>query len=88
MTLGPTVSSKRALALSAKCFSPLGYLALVVTGNGEGGEEEVYYHTGIKMKLFKHASAISSQRCELSYSGATVLAERSRWQMIKKILKK
>jgi len=68
VTLGPTVSSKRALALSAKVFSPLGYLALMMTGNGEGGDEEVYYHTGMKMKLFK------SQRCALSYSGATVIS--------------
>lgn len=74
VTLGPTVSSKRALALSAKAFSPLGYLALRVTGNGEGGEEEVFYHTGIKMKLFKSVSSVSSQRCDLSYSGATIIS--------------
>ena len=74
VTLGPTVSSKRALALSAKAFSPLGYLALVVTGNGEGGDEEVYYHTGIKMKLLKSVSAISSQRFEISYSGASIIS--------------
>jgi len=74
VTLGPTVSSKRALALSAKAFSPLGYLALVVTGNGEGGDEEVYYHTGMKMKLFKHVSSVSSQRCELTYSGITIIS--------------
>ena len=74
VTLGPTVSSKRALALSAKAVSPLGYLALLVTGNGEGGEEEVYYHTGMKMKLRKNASPETNRRCELSYSGATILA--------------
>lgn len=74
VTLGPTVSSKRGLALSAKAFSPLGYLALMVTGNGEGGDEEVYYHTGMKMKLFKNVSAIGSQRCELKYSGATIVS--------------
>ena len=73
VTLGPTVSSKRALALSAKAFSPLGYLALKVSGNGEGGQEEVYYHTGIKMKLFKDISPLSSRRCDFSYSGATVI---------------
>mmetsp|Transcript_10898 Transcript_10898/g.23624 ORF Transcript_10898/g.23624 Transcript_10898/m.23624 type:complete len:638 (-) Transcript_10898:157-2070(-) len=71
VTLGPTVSSKRALALSAKVFSPLGYLALVVTGNAEGGEEEVYYHTGMKMKLFKDNC---DKRCVLSYSGARILS--------------
>lgn len=74
VTLGPTVSSKRALALSAKTFSPLGYLALMLSGNDEGGEEEVYFHTGIKLKLFKSVSAVSSQRCELSYSGATIIS--------------
>jgi len=74
VTLGPTVGSKRPLALSAKAFSPLGYLALVVAGDGEGGEEEVYYHTGIKMKLFKSVSPVSSQRCDLSYSGATIIS--------------
>ena len=36
VTLNPHVSAKRALALSAKMVSPLGYLALLVTGNGEG----------------------------------------------------
>lgn len=74
VTLGPTVSSKRALAMSAKTFSPLGYLALKLTGNDEGGEEEVYFHTGIKLKLFKDVSAVSSQRCELSYSGASIIS--------------
>jgi hypothetical protein len=74
VTLNPSVSAKRALALSAKAVSPLGYLALVVTGNGEGGEEEIYYHTGIKMKLLKNACPESNRRCELSYSGATILA--------------
>jgi hypothetical protein len=74
VTLGPTVSSKRALAMSAKTFSPLGYLALRLTGNDEGGDEEVYFHTGIKLKLFKDVSAVSSQRCELSYSGASIIS--------------
>lgn len=74
VTLGPTISSKRALALSAKAFSPLGYLALRVSGNGEGGDEEMYYHTGMKMKLFKSVSSVSSQRCALSYSGATIVS--------------
>mmetsp|Transcript_7574 Transcript_7574/g.17184 ORF Transcript_7574/g.17184 Transcript_7574/m.17184 type:complete len:482 (+) Transcript_7574:52-1497(+) len=78
VTLGPTISSKRALALSAKAFSPLGYLALKVIGNGEGGEEEVYYHTGMKMKLFKSVSAVSSQRCVLSYSGATIISDANK----------
>jgi len=73
ITLGPTVSSKRALALSAKVFSPLGYLALVMTGNAEGGEEEVYYHTGIKMKLFK-SGASDGRQCTLLYSGARLIS--------------
>jgi hypothetical protein len=73
VTLGPTVSAKRGLALSAKAVSPLGYLALLVTGNGEGGEEEVYYHTGMKMKLLRNASPETNRRCELSYNGATIL---------------
>ena len=42
VTMSPTVRSKRALALSAKVVSPLGYLALLLTGNHEGGGEEVY----------------------------------------------
>jgi hypothetical protein len=74
VTLNPTVSARRALALSAKMLSPLGYLALMVTGNGEGGEEEVYYHTGIKMKLRKDICSLSDKRCELTYSGAPFVA--------------
>jgi hypothetical protein len=49
-------------------------LALKVSGNGEGGDEEVYFHTGMKMKLFKNVSAVGSQRCELTYSGATIVS--------------
>lgn len=75
VTLAPTVSSKRALALSAKACSPLGYLALVLTGNDEGaGGEEVYHHTGMRMKLFKVASGVSSRSCVLSYSGADIVS--------------
>eukprot|EP00970_Alexandrium_tamarense_P018136 scaffold13320_cov215-Alexandrium_tamarense.AAC.20 len=72
VTLGPTVSSKKMLSLGMKTFSPLGYLALKATGN-EGGDEEVYYHTGIKMKLRSDVTAVGSSRCELSYSGASIL---------------
>jgi hypothetical protein len=74
VTLGPTISSKQALGLSAKAVSPLGYTALMVAGNGQGGEEEVYYHTGIKMKLFKNISSTNSQRYHLSYSGLDIIA--------------
>ena len=74
VTLNPTVSAKRALALSAKMFSPLGYLALMVTGNGEGGEEEVYYHTGMKMKLRKDICPLSEKQYEIAYSGAPFVA--------------
>ena len=74
VTLNPTVSAKRALALSAKMFSPLGYLALMVTGNGEGGEEEVYYHSGMKMKLRKDICPLSEKRYEIAYSGAPFVA--------------
>ena len=65
VTLNPTVSAKRALALSAKMFSPLGYLAPMVTGNGEGGEEEVYYHTGMKMKLQKDICPLSEKQYDI-----------------------
>lgn len=74
VTLGPTVSSKRALALSAKAFSPLGYLALMVTGGDEGEEEEMFYHTGMRMKLFKNVSNVGSQRCDITYSGRTIIS--------------
>jgi hypothetical protein len=74
VTLNPTISARRALALSAKAMSPLGYLALLVTGNGEGGEEEIYYHTGIKLKLLRNACPESNSRCEVTYSGASILA--------------
>ncbi|KAL3809912.1 hypothetical protein ACHAXA_005326 [Cyclostephanos tholiformis] len=74
VTLNPTISARRALALSAKAVSPLGYLALLVTGNGEGGEEQVYYHTGIKLKLLRKACPESNRRCEITYSGASILA--------------
>ncbi len=74
VTLNPTMSARRALALSAKAVSPLGYLALLVTGNGEGGDEEMYFHTGIKLKLLRNACPESNSRCEITYSGASILA--------------
>ena len=75
VTLSPTVSSKRALTLASKTLSPLGYLALKATGN-EGGDDEIYYHTGIKLKLRNEAQA-NGQLCELSYSGASILSGSS-----------
>lgn len=74
VTLGPTVSSRRALALSAKAVSPLGYLALVLTGNHEGGDEEVYHHTGVRLKLLKAQAGADCRRSTLSYSGAALIA--------------
>ena len=72
VTLAPSVSSKKVLAVTAFAFSPLGYLALKASGNA-GNDLDVFYHTGIKMKLRKDVP-IGGQRCELSYSGASVIS--------------
>mmetsp|Transcript_18648 Transcript_18648/g.27881 ORF Transcript_18648/g.27881 Transcript_18648/m.27881 type:complete len:276 (-) Transcript_18648:142-969(-) len=72
VTLAPSVSSKKVLAVTAFAFSPLGYLALKASGNA-GDERDVFYHTGIKMKLRKEVP-IGGQICELSYSGASLIA--------------
>jgi len=75
ITLGPTISSKRALVLATMAFSPLGYLALKLSGNDVGAEETTYYHTGIKMKLRKDDQAGGTAGCELSYSGAQFFSQ-------------
>mmetsp|Transcript_18028 Transcript_18028/g.37973 ORF Transcript_18028/g.37973 Transcript_18028/m.37973 type:complete len:599 (-) Transcript_18028:161-1957(-) len=72
VTLGPKVSSKHALSATTKAFSPLGYLALKATRSEFG--DEVYYHTGIKMKLRTDDVRPGSPRCELSYSAASILS--------------
>jgi hypothetical protein len=69
VTAVPIFSSKRALALLVKAISPL--ITLLVN---EGGEEEIYYHTGMKLKLLRDASPETNQRCELSYSRETIMA--------------
>lgn len=71
VTLAPSVSSKKILAVTAFAFSPLGYLALKASGN-IGDELDVFYHTGIKMKLRKEVP-LGGQICELSYSGASLI---------------
>ncbi len=42
------------------------------------GEEETYYHTGMKMKLRKEKVGVGpgGKRCELSYSGRIFLSGR------------
>mmetsp|Transcript_5825 Transcript_5825/g.8438 ORF Transcript_5825/g.8438 Transcript_5825/m.8438 type:complete len:566 (-) Transcript_5825:136-1833(-) len=72
VTLAPSVSSKKVLAVTAMAFSPLGYLALKASGN-TGDERDVFYHTGIKMKLRKEVPE-GGQLCELSYSGASLIS--------------
>merc|ERR1712087_797908 len=78
VTLGPTVSSKRALALSAKAFSPFGYLALKATGLEGSDEHDRYYHTGIRLKLYRCHSAIGSQRIDIMYSSESILQSMGR----------
>ncbi|KAL3795355.1 hypothetical protein HJC23_009528 [Cyclotella cryptica] len=73
VTLAPAMSSKRMLTLGSMMFSPIGYLALKLSGN-EAGAEESYHHTGMKMKL-RNEVQDGSQRCELSYSGAQFLSK-------------
>lgn len=75
VTLGPSVSAKKSLAVTAMAFSPLGYLALKASGN-LGDERDVFYHTGIKMKLRKD-EPIGGQRCEISYSGSSLITGSS-----------
>ena len=72
VTLAPSVSSKKVMAVTARAFSPLGYLALKASGN-VGDERDVFYHTGMKMKLRKELP-IGGQFCELSYSGASLIS--------------
>lgn len=71
VTLGPTVSTKRMLTMGAMVFSPLGYLALKLSGKTTG-DEEAYYHCGMKMKLRQEAQE-GEEKCELTYSGAMFL---------------
>ena len=66
-TFNPTMS---ALTMSAKAASPLGYLLLLDTGNGEGREEMMYFHTGIKLKLLRYSCLEGNSRCEVTSSGA------------------
>ena len=75
--LGPTFSSKRALTLSAKAFSPLGYLVLKMGGLDEGGEDEIYYHTGIKVKLYRDVSHEGTKRVDIKYSSKSILSSTS-----------
>jgi hypothetical protein len=71
VTLGPSVSSKRMLTMGAMVFSPLGYLALKLSGN-TAGKDESYYHCGMKMKL-RDGTTEEERKCELVYSGAMFL---------------
>jgi len=76
VTLGPTVSHKRALTLATMALSPLGYLALKLSGR-DTGAEETYYHAGMNMKLRKEGEQGAdggAKGCELSYSGASILS--------------
>mmetsp|Transcript_19883 Transcript_19883/g.46692 ORF Transcript_19883/g.46692 Transcript_19883/m.46692 type:complete len:591 (-) Transcript_19883:141-1913(-) len=75
--LGPTFSSKRALTLSAMAFSPLGYLALKMGGLDASGEDEYYYHTGIKVKLYRDVSQVGTKRVDIKYSSESILASTS-----------
>lgn len=72
VTLAPSLSSKKVVALTAMAFSPLGYLALKASGN-TGDARDVFYHTGIKMKLRKEVPE-GGKLCELSYSGASLIS--------------
>lgn len=80
VTLGPTVSSKRMLTMGAMVFSPLGYLALKLSGN-TAGAEEAYYHCGLKMKLRQDVEE-DEQKCELTYSGALFLKEKASAEVV------
>ena len=75
VTLGPTMSSKRMLTMGAMVFSPLGYLALKLSGK-TAGAEEAYYHTGMKMKLRQEVQE-DEEKCELTYSGALFLSKEN-----------
>lgn len=59
------------LTMGAMAFSPLGYLALKLSGN-TAGAEEAYYHCGMKMKLRQEAEE-NEKRYEFTYSGALFL---------------
>jgi hypothetical protein len=61
------------LTLGAMAFSPLGYLALKLSGK-TAGAEEAYYHTGMKLKLRGEVQE-DEQRCQLSYSGVSFLTK-------------
>lgn len=59
-------------------LGPIGFeqttLAVTTEKNGQSGEEEASYHTGIEMRLFKNVSASSSHRVDLTYSGSDVIS--------------
>ncbi|KAL3826914.1 hypothetical protein ACHAXA_005994 [Cyclostephanos tholiformis] len=74
VTLGPIIGSKLALALSDKSIGPLEYTKLMVAGQCEGEEEEIYYDTGIKMKLLNNVPATNRRKYHLSYSGSSIIA--------------
>jgi hypothetical protein len=74
VTLGPFNSSKQPLSLGTKTFSPLGFC---VSNAPDGVDGEAYYHTGMMMKLRKDIPATTSQRVEMSYSGANCVSNSS-----------
>eukprot|EP00804_Cyclotella_cryptica_P027055 CCRYP_013691-RA/>CCRYP_013691-RA protein AED:0.02 eAED:0.02 QI:277/1/1/1/0/0/2/199/604 len=75
VTLRPISSSKHPLPLGTKYFSPLGHLTLTSMDNiANDGNNESFHHTGMKMKLLNEIPATTSQRCEVSYTGANFLS--------------
>lgn len=75
MTLVPIRSSKT-LPLN-KTLSPLATLATLPE---TVDSEELYYHTGMCMKLREDFPAESSQRCEMTYAGANCTARSLKCQ--------
>lgn len=76
VTLRPVFSSQRALPLGMKNFSPLGYLLTKSSDNIDNVEDnELFHHTGMKMKLRNEIPPTTSQRCEMSYSGENILSK-------------
>ena len=72
MNLVPIHSSKEPLPLGKRNYSPLCALAFNDSFS-DGGD--VYCHTGIVMKLRNDVPAVTSQRVEIAYSGASYMSK-------------
>ena len=73
----PTVGGARAPAApppADQTFTPLGCAALTVPEDGGGRDQDVYYHTGMQLKLFKKVPPGESRRYAIAYAGSSIIS--------------